>query len=224
MPPARSTVSGRFVEEIIRSIRKEHCGALATAIEGVIPDETAAPLLWPADIVSYYALCERAWLHWSRLALDHVTTHVLLQTSAGAFNPSWVRSAHEAGEAQTRCGLHQRLIDLAGESRDGQNYGWRLESARQVHASTQRALKVAATIDARDPPSVYELYPGIASAADALVAASLAGFVTDAPSEVRETFEAMLGEYRSIERRTADGGADARAGSVPGGLGASPAR
>jgi len=207
MASGRATVSGRFVEEVLRGIAREHSDALARAIQDVIPDETAAPLLWPAATVSYYALCERAWLQWSRLALDDVTTHVFMQASVGAFHPSWVRGAHEASEAETRCGVHQRLIDLAGDTRAGSTYGWRLEAARQVHDSTHRALKVAASVDAHDQPSVYELYTGIACAADALVTASVAGLVADVPCEVRATFDAMLGGNRSIEGVIAGSGA-----------------
>jgi hypothetical protein len=183
-------VAGRFVDEVINAARKADSNGIAGAIETALADEP--PRVYHLDEVScYYALCERAWLRWTRFALDYITTHRLQQASVGHFNPRRVRNAQQAGEAEVRCGLHWRLVDVAGDPRNDPDWTWRLEAARQVHASIQKALKVGASIDPLDPPSVYELYPGIACAADALVAAIAAGFVQDAAGEVRETARAM---------------------------------
>jgi hypothetical protein len=183
-------VAGEFTAEVIRAIRKEHPDERATAVEAALAGQ--APRLYNVDDVSrYYALCERAWLRWTRLALDYITTHRLQQASVGHFNPRHVRNAQEAGEAEVRCGLHWRLVDLAADACDDQGWAWRLEAARQVHASAQKVLKLGASIDALDPPTVYELYPGITSAADALVTAISAGFVVEAVAEVRATVQAM---------------------------------
>jgi hypothetical protein len=183
-------VAGRFADEVIRAIRNEHADETAAVIETALADEP--PRVYHLDEVTrYYALCERAWLRWTRLALDYITTHRLQQASVGDFNPRRVRNAQQAGEAEARCGLHWRLVDVAADGGDDPEWTWRIEAARQVHASTRKVLRVGASIDPLDPPSVYELYAGIACAADALAAAIAAGFVEDAAGEVRETVQAM---------------------------------
>jgi len=185
------SVPGRFVAELIAGVRREDSHDAADVL-AVVAEELPTEQFHLADVDKYYALCERAWLHWTRLALDFTTTLSLAQTSAGPFNPTRVRNAQQAGEAEVRCGLHWRLIDIAANSVHDPEWTWRIEAARQVHASTQKALRAAACIDPLDPPSVRELHAGIVCAADALAAAIVAGFVTDAAGEVRATVDAML--------------------------------
>jgi hypothetical protein len=141
----------------------------------------------------YHALCERAWLHWTRAALDHITMSGIQQASTGPFNPPQIRNAHDARQAAARCALHGQLLELSARGRGDADWTWELEAARQVHACTEKALAVAARIDPHAHATVYELSAGIGSAADALVAAITAGFIEDTAGEVWATVAGMEG-------------------------------
>jgi hypothetical protein len=187
----RSSVPGRFAGEIIDGVRRERSTEIARAVVAVLEDARFAhdgPL---DETAAYLALCERAWLAWTRLALTSVTTLAFGQVSLGPFKPSRLRGAGDAARAAARCELHRKLLDLAPENDAYDDWPWRLEAARQIHVSTQKALSVAASIDPHNPPTPNHLHRGISLAADALVTAIAAGFVANGPAEVRATVEAM---------------------------------
>ena len=156
------------------------------------------------DIANYYALCERAWLHWSRAALDFVTTHSLGQRATGTYKPGQISDARTAAEAHMRCAVHWRLLDAVASRHDEPEWGWRLEAARNVHAATGQALAIAAATDPADPPGVADLTSGIRSASEALVTAITAQFVTDATLELHETVTGMFGVEAMSLRRVAE--------------------
>ena len=145
----------------------------------------------PQERASYYVLCERAWLLWSRSALDHITTRSIKQRTAGAFTPERVRSARESREAAVRCGVHWQLLDATGRVLRDPAWAWRLEAARQVHASTQKALRIGGAVGPHERLDMQQLQTGIQSAADALLAAIAAEFVTDGAAEALETVRQM---------------------------------
>lgn len=90
-PPLTRTppsVPGRFVVDVIDRTAEEHSDAAAAAIEAALPGHPPPHISGRAEAERYYALCERAWLHWSRVALDHITAHSLHQTTVGAFTPT----------------------------------------------------------------------------------------------------------------------------------------
>jgi hypothetical protein len=188
----RTSVPGRFATEIIDGVRRERSGEVASAVDAVLADSRLAHDRPAEEAAAYLALCERAWLSWSRLALDSITTLTLDQVSVGPFKPWRVRDAEDAARAALRCDLHRQLLDIASENIAHPDGPWRLEAARQIHVSTQKALVVAAGISTHRPPTPGQLYRGISLAADALVTAIAVGFVTDGPAEVRETVEAMV--------------------------------
>jgi hypothetical protein len=141
----------------------------------------------------YFALCERAWLYWSRPALLFVTARRWNQDSVAAFKPPRVRNAEDAAAAAIRCGFHRKLLDLATRDLPDADWSWQFEAARHVHASTEQALSLAARILDPREPSIGDLAAGISAAADALVIAISAGFIADAPVETRETATALAG-------------------------------
>jgi hypothetical protein len=200
----RTGLPGRFVEEVIDGVRRERSTEVAAAVEAVVHGERAEDL--PGQrAAQYFALCERAWLHWSRLALDAITTHTLGQVTLGPFHPARVRDSEDAALAEVRCGLHGRLLDVASERVDDPDWPWRMEAARQIHVSTQKALRFAARISAPRWASANQLRLGTSCAVDAIVTAIAAGFVADAPAEVRETVDAMVrGGSRSAKQSAGD--------------------
>jgi hypothetical protein len=182
----------RFADEVIDGVRRERSAQVAAAVNAAIADVPATQD--PAEeAAQYLPLCERAWLRWTRLALDAITARTLGQQSLGDFNPPSVRDAREAAQAEARCALHLQLLDLGPEDVPEPDWPWRLEAARQIHASTQKVLRVGSGIGPLGPRSVAEVYRGISCAADALVTAIAVGFVVDAAAEVRATVEAMVG-------------------------------
>jgi hypothetical protein len=188
----RSSVPGRFAGEVIDGVRRERSGEVASALVAVLADARLAHDGALEEAAAYLALCERAWLAWTRLALESVTTLAFGQASLGPFKPSRVRGTADAARAAARCDLHRKLLDLAPENDAHEDWPWRLEAARQIHVSTQKALYVAVSIDPHSPPEPSQLHRGISLAADALITAIAAGFVANGPAEVRETVEAMV--------------------------------
>jgi hypothetical protein len=188
----RSSVPGRFVGEVIDGVRRERSGEVAIAVAEVLAEARSSDDAPPQETAAYLALCERAWLRWSRVALDSVTTLASGRASLGAFTPSSVRGPDDAARAAVRCELHRKLLDVAPENVAPHDWPWRLEAARQIHVCTQKALTVAAAINPHSPPTPSQLYRGISLAADALITAIAVGFVADAAGEVRETVEAMV--------------------------------
>jgi hypothetical protein len=187
------------VGEVVDRVRRKRLGEGPAALKAVIGGVPAHDRPGQ-EAVQYFALCERAWLHWSRLALDAIMVQTLGQVSFGVFNPARVRTGDDAAKAAVRCGLHGRLLDVASGNVTHSDWPWRLEAARQVHASTQKALRFAAAMSTTEARSVSEMDVGISSAVDAVVTAIAAGFVVDGPTEVRETVEAMV-RGAEIDRR-----------------------
>ena len=187
----RRGLPGRFVDEVIDGVGRERSTEVAEAVAAVL-GEASEREIPGQEGAEYFALCERAWLRWSRLALDAITTHTLGQVSLGLFNPASVHDWQDASLAELRCGVHLRLLGLACEPVDHEDWPWMMEAARQVHVSTEKALGIAARLRLPEVASVSELYPGISSAADALVTAIAAGFVVDGPTEVLETVTAIV--------------------------------
>jgi hypothetical protein len=200
----RSGLTGRFADEVIDGLRRERSTAVAEAVEAAIggaatdgaPREAAA---------QFFAVCERAWLRWSRLALDAITTQTLGQATLESFNPASVRNCDEAALAALRCGVHRQLLNIASEALEVDS-PWLMEAARQVHVSTEKALRIAARLRMPQAASINGLYPAISHAVDALLTAIAAGFVVDGPREVLETVDALLlaGAARSTDGDTPD--------------------
>lgn len=188
----RSSVRSRFVGEIIDGVRRGRSSEVVTAVEAVLADSRGAHDSPSEEAAAYLALCERAWLYWTRLALDSVSSVAFGQVSLGRFKPYRVRDAEEAAKAALRCDLHRQILDLAPEDLPHDDWPWRLEASRQIHVCTQKALVVAAGIDPHSPPHASQLYRGTSMAADALITAIAAGFVKNGPVEVRETVQAMV--------------------------------
>jgi hypothetical protein len=187
------SIPRRFVKEVIEGLRRERSAEVAAAVRAVIgPAPNYGVPGYEAP--HYFALCERAWLHWSRLALDAITTHTLGQVTLGTFDPAYVRGSEDAARAHARCGLHVRLLDVASQklARADPHWTWRAEAARQVHASTGDTLRVAVAINNPQLATARELDSGIRAAVDALVTAIAAGFVVNGPIEVLQTVEAMV--------------------------------
>jgi hypothetical protein len=186
-------VPHRFLAAAGEGLRKEQAREIYDAVNAILGTRPSAQTLDDHEVDRYHALCERAWLRWTRAALDHVTMSGIQQASVGPFNPPQVRNADDARRAETRCALHGEVLELAARGRSDADWTWELEAARQVHACTEKALSVAARLDPHAHPTVHELSSGIGSAADALVAAVTAGFVEDAAGEVRRTVAVMEG-------------------------------
>jgi hypothetical protein len=188
----RGSIASQFVREIVDGVRRERSSEVAAAAQTVLLDAGWAHEGPSEETAAYLALCERAWLRWSRLALEDVATGAFGQASLGPSKPASVRDAGEAGQAAVRCDLHRRILDLAPASLPHHEWPWRLEAARQIHVCTRKALIVAASIDPHSPPSPTLLYQGVSQAADALVTVIAARIVADGAREVRETVEGML--------------------------------
>jgi hypothetical protein len=144
-----------------------------------------------SDRTAYYALCERAWLRWCRLALDEATHRGLRQVSTRPFMPGRIRSAEDAHVACVRLDRHVQLLDLLASRGDGSDWESCVESARHVHGATRRALRFAVRLARQHPPDLFALSRGVASAADALQAAIMAGFIAEPREEIQATVEAM---------------------------------
>lgn len=192
-PEPLAGVPHRFLAAVGEGLRKEQAREISDAVDGILGTRPSAQRLDDHEVDRYHALCERAWLRWTRAALDHITMSGIQQASVGPFNPEQIRNAHDARQAAIRCALHGQLLELTARGRSDAEWTWELEAARQVHACTEKALSVAARIDPDAHPSVYELSSGIGSAADAMVAAVTAGFVEDPAGEVRATVAGMEG-------------------------------
>jgi hypothetical protein len=183
------SVLARFLKELGRGETRTLAERELADLPPLLRFESDRLGLRVGEAARFYALCERAWLGWSRLALDKTTFGNRCRATDTTYEPSQVRDAHEAAEAARRCVLHARLLTLADEN---ENESWRVEAARQVHACTKQALEVGARISPGDLPTADVLQPGTVAAAEALATAVRAGFVTDAAREVRETLNLMM--------------------------------
>lgn len=184
------SVPGRFTALLISGMRRERQEATAEALQAAAYS-TRLHCSLADESERYLRLCERAWLRWSRSALDSIIAQALKQSPGGPFHPDRILDAQTAAEARARCSLHMRLVSLAAARESDHTWEWRVEAARHVHASTQDALKVAASIDPGDPPTVFELEPGVEAAAETLAVAITAGFIHDGPSELIQTLADM---------------------------------
>jgi len=183
------TVPHRFALLVARGMTRDGREGPAEDIRAAAHTVMPGPVSPSKETARYFALCERAWLQWTRTALERVTMGLLGQSCSGTFTPARVTGPGDAAKAQARCAVHLRLLNLAASKRDDPRWEWRVEAARQVHASTERALKVGSTIDPASPPQVAELDAGIQAAADALVASFSAGFIDDPAGEMRWSLE-----------------------------------
>jgi len=192
-----ASVPKLFARHVIRDIRVDHPSADARAISAAIENCLSKDNRRVNESVYYYALCERAWLHWSREALDFITTQALKQPTHGAYNPPQVRSAEDAAAAQQRCALHLQLLDFASARMNDSDCPWRFEAARHVNAATEKALAIAAKTDSMQMPNALALCDGVAHAADALTAAIRGGFIEQPVREAEETMRSMLSSRRA---------------------------
>jgi hypothetical protein len=181
-----------FADKVIEGVRRARSAEAAAAVASVVKREWPERASAQEEAALYFALCERAWLHWSRLALDFITIRGLHRASLGIFNPARIRSADEAAAAESMCGYHRRLLDEVPDDVNYPEWQRHLEQARHVLLATQKALKIGADLDTLDGTDLRQLNPGITWAADALATAFAAGFVANVPTETRETIEAML--------------------------------
>lgn len=152
----------------------------------------------PDSLAAYYALCERAWLVWCRLAFDDAARRGLRQMSTRPFIPRRIRSAEHARRACARLDRHLKLLDLLASRGAGPDWERCMESARHVHGATQRALRFAARADRQDRPDSLDLPRGVASAADALLVAIASGFIPDPRKEIQVTLEAMTAAVAAL--------------------------
>jgi hypothetical protein len=182
----------RFADEVIEGVRRVRSAEAAAEVASVVKREWPERSSAQEEAALYFALCERAWLHWSRLALDFITIRASHQASFGIFNPARVRNSDEAAAAESMCGYHRRLLDEVPDDLNYPEWPRHLEQARQVLLATQKALRIAVNLDALDGTDLRQLNPGITWAANALASAFGGGFVANAPTETRETIEAML--------------------------------
>jgi hypothetical protein len=112
-----SSVADRFVQEVLDRVRRTHSPGAGA--------ETAAALSrrrWPPtaatafdELTAYLALCERAWLYWSRNALDFVTINAMGTAWLGIFEPSRVRTTDDAAAAQSMCGLSPDSLERGSQ-------------------------------------------------------------------------------------------------------------
>ncbi|MEA2373527.1 MAG: hypothetical protein QOH12_3921 [Solirubrobacteraceae bacterium] len=158
-----STVADRFAHEVLDRVRRTHLpGAgveTAVALSRRRWRPTAATSL--DELTAYVALCERAWLYWSRSALDFVTINAMRTAWLGIFEPSRVRNADDAAAAQSMCGYHRTLLNEVPRDLNYPVWPFRLERARRVLLATQEALGVAVTLDTLEAPALSELHRGI---------------------------------------------------------------
>ena len=189
MPTTTHSVPSEFVRRVARALHADEHEQAAAAI-GAALHEPRRRDYEQTEQARYYALCQRAWIHWTHYALDHITKRTLGQSARGTYTPSRVLDAQQAAEAAASCALHARLVEVASAAHWDSAGDWQLEAARHVHASTGQALKVAATLDKALRPE-EALREGVAHAADALAACVNGRFVEDAVREVRETLAAM---------------------------------
>jgi hypothetical protein len=186
-----ANIASLFSAELLRRLQGEHCDGrtapVAATIRAHLHDER--PLLDESS--QYFALCERAWLRWTRFALDYIASRALRQATAGTFTPAHIADANDAARAQSRCVVHIKLLDHASKRLDHDKWPWQLEAARHVHDSTRHALGHAARLDGDAAADASALYPGLLHAADALAVTINAGFVRDGEREVRETLWAV---------------------------------
>jgi hypothetical protein len=202
----RSSVPARFVGEIVDGVRRGRSSEVVAAVDAVLTDARLAHDSPSEEAAAYLALSERAWLCWTRLALDGVTSVAFGQLSRGPFKPARVRDAEEAAKAALRCDLHRQILDVAPEDLSHHDWPWLLEAAQQIHVCTRKALTVASGINPEIPRHPSQLYRGISMASDALITAIAAGFVKDGPTEVRETVEAMVGRAARQQDGLGNGG------------------
>jgi hypothetical protein len=185
-------VAEQFAHELLSGLRHESRDAPVTVGVGATLAVKTFPRARPRDETArYLVLCERAWLHWSRPALAFVTTRGLQQESLGAFRPDRIRTRTDASAAERRCAVHLRLLDFVTAEIHSADWSWQFETARRVHASTEKTLRIAARAFEVRSSSAHHLAPGISSAADALVAAIHGGFVSDGPAEISRTAVAL---------------------------------
>ena len=189
--PLTVDVAGRFLIETLRGVRREAGDVSAASLERSVDRGTLTVRPPSVERRRYLALCERAWLHWTRDALDRVSQLSLNQTTVGAFTPTEITRPSHASEAAVRCRLHDRLLQAIVEPHQRPSWTWQLEAARHVHASTEKALRAGAAVETWTPEDVQTLCGGVDAAEDALVAAMLAGFVNDSPREFVATIAAI---------------------------------
>lgn len=186
-----ANIASLFANELVRRMKSEHTDERTEAIKNTITEHLyhERPLLDESD--QYFSLCERAWLRWTRLALDYIASRALQQATAGPYAPPCVEDAHDAAEARARCATHIKLLEHASRQLQEDQWAFQLEAARHVHESTRHALAVGAKLENGAAADAGALYPGLMHAADALAVAIDAGFVVDGEREVRETLWAM---------------------------------
>jgi len=186
-----ANIASLFANELVRRIKREHTEELTKAIKGTVDEHLhqERPLLDESG--QYFSLCERAWLRWTRLALDYVASRGLQQETTGPFTPALVEDARDAAEAYARCAMHIKLLGHASRQLDQEHWAFQLEAARHVHESTRHVLAVGAKLESGSSADAGALHPGLMHAADALAVAIDAGFVVDGEREVRETLWAM---------------------------------
>ncbi len=186
MRRGQPTLPIRFATQVTQSARRECDEQTTAAIEGALRRPPPPRLDTYRETQRYFALCERAWLQWTRVALDSITRWALQQASSGTFTPATVRNAEQARQAEARCQMHRRMLEALPDDLDHPGWPWRLEAARHVHASTQRALRIGAGTDPLNLQGAPRT-SGIAWAADALVIAISARFIADVAAEIHDT-------------------------------------
>jgi len=189
--PKPTSVPELFAKYVISAVGREHPAAEARAISQAIGENLTQRRARVDEALNYYPLCERAWLYWSRDALDFITVRALRQATLGILSPPQIRNARDAAEAHSRCAVHLRLLDIAARRLEHMEEPWQLEAARHVTSATQKTLAVAAKIRPLKTMSALELGDGVASAADALTAAIRGGLVSDPAGEVGATLRGM---------------------------------
>jgi len=191
--PKPTSVPELFAKYVIDAVRREHPAAEAEAITRAIGKNLTNRRARVDETRNYYPLCERAWLYWSRDALDFITVRALRQATHGILGPPQIRDARDAAEAHSRCAVHLRLLDIVAGRLEQIEEPWQLEAARHVTSATQKALAVAAKLRPLQAMSALDLGDGVASAADALTAAIRGGLVSDPAGEVAATLRVMRG-------------------------------
>jgi hypothetical protein len=186
-----ANIASLFSSELVRRIHDEDTGERADSIKRTIKQHLHQERALVDESRQYYSLCERAWLRWSRHALDYIARRALQQATTGPYTPSCIENARDAAEAHARCAMHIKVLDHASRRLNYEEWALQLEAARHVHESTRHALAVGATLENGSPADAGALHPGLMHAADALAACIDAGFVIDSEREVRDTLWAM---------------------------------
>ena len=104
------SIAARFLTDLARGSLRQPAQQELAELPPLLRVESDHLGVRVGEATRFYALCERAWVVWARLALEEILLQDDLEAPVARYDPPQVRDAHEAAEAARRCVSHARLL------------------------------------------------------------------------------------------------------------------